>query len=91
MRGRLLSPYFSLQVELKVFAVDDVLHLRMKRTDQFLAVRNGSTVVIATELEVLCRKHLSLDFHQFLGERVVVIFVMNFARILDINFQNVLH
>ena len=51
------------RVEFKVFAVENVLLFREKRTDQLTAVQSGGTVVLATEMEVLREEHLSLDFH----------------------------
>ena len=71
--------------------MQDVLLIREKRTDQLPAVRSGGTVVFATVLEVLREKHLSFDLHYFLSKRVFVVAVVDFAMVLNVNFQDVLH
>ena len=55
--------YSPLQVELEVFVVNGVHHLWEKRTIQRLTALKCETVVLVTELYVLCVKHLSLNIH----------------------------
>ena len=69
--------------------MDDILCLWKKRTNELSAARSGGTVVLAMELEVLCGKHLSLNLHYFRRKRVVVVAVVEFARVLQVDFENV--